>query len=701
MKYHLRISLILFVFIVLTPSSIATELQSIEAITPASTYLNIANNLYVSSSNVGIGTTSPSYKLHVNGNFYANTVNTGIGNTEVYLMNQNVRTTDAVTFSTVNTGQGANELYAMNQNVRTTDSPTFTRLTLSQGTGTAPLSVSSTTLVTNLNADLLDGISSSGFWQNTGSWQGSHTDKTRVSGTSYGSGEVWLGYAGGKGYVIVDGEFYANEGNALVWNQLNDGSGSGLDADLLDGFDSGNFLGGLGASHSASNLPVGWYTIATNTGDRASARFAIRDTASGKHQSVVFYAAHHFGTDSSNTITVLDNSYYSGNPFRYIRIKDYGTYDGAALQVYIDDASNSVTVYLLGDNFQSSGWVLKDWIPDSTDPGDVSNWASFGERAKVDLNNIAQGGMATTGEIYAGGDTTQYKVWHQNNDGPGSGLNADLLDGHDSSYFQTALTNPVTGTGTANYLTKWTGTTSLGNSVIYESGGNVGIGTTDPGARKLKVAGDAEVTGNWYWLPSKNFQLYGSANNQEWSFDLRNQGSYTGNYWQVWSDKNSRSILAVRGDTENVGIGTTSPAQKLHVAGNTYVTGYLGVGSSNPVKALDVRGDAYISGNVGIRDTSPSHPLTIAASSTADQAVFQKWRYSPASDTYYLELKQTVTSGVVRYTYDLYNNGVDYPNMLTFDRGNVGIGTTAPAGKLEIAENGVLTATDGNLVIQH
>jgi hypothetical protein len=35
--------------------------------------------------------------------------------------------------------------------------PSFTRITLSQGSGTAPMTVSSTTVVTNLNADLLDG----------------------------------------------------------------------------------------------------------------------------------------------------------------------------------------------------------------------------------------------------------------------------------------------------------------------------------------------------------------------------------------------------------------------------------------------------------------------------------------------------------------------------------------------------------------
>jgi hypothetical protein len=43
------------------------------------------------------------------------------------------------------------------QSVSTSATPSFARLTLTQGTGTAPMTISSTTVVTNLNADLWDG----------------------------------------------------------------------------------------------------------------------------------------------------------------------------------------------------------------------------------------------------------------------------------------------------------------------------------------------------------------------------------------------------------------------------------------------------------------------------------------------------------------------------------------------------------------
>ena len=196
----------------------------------------------------------------------------------------------------------------------------------------------------------------------------------------------------------------------------------------------------------ASDLAVGWYTIATNQGNRGIAKFGLRDTDSGRHQSVIFYAAHHYGNDNSNTITVLHNSAHGTTPFRKIRIKDGGTYDGAALQVYIDNANNNVRVLMLGDNFQSSGWVLKDWVADAIDPQNVSNYSSMTAKGQIDLDQIDQGGIATTGPIYAGDNMTQYRVLTTDDEGSGNGIDADTVDGqHLSALVRNTGGNTISG----------------------------------------------------------------------------------------------------------------------------------------------------------------------------------------------------------------------------------------------------------------
>jgi Lower baseplate protein N-terminal domain len=79
-----------------------------------------------------------------------------------------------------------------------------------------------------------------------------------------------------------------------------------------------------------------------------------------------------------------------------------------------------------------------------------------------------------------------------------TGGTADQLVGgdgvlQDKSQFQTALTNPVTGTGTVNFISKWTAAGTQGNSQIFDNGTNVGIGTTlfNPIAKFTVVATDA------------------------------------------------------------------------------------------------------------------------------------------------------------------------------------------------------------------
>ena len=59
---------------------------------------------------------------------------------------------------------------------------------------------------------------------------------------------------------------------------------------------------------------------------------------------------------------------------------------------------------------------------------------------------------------------------------------------------------PANASGTVNYVSKFTGTTQLGNSQIFDNGTNVGIGTTSP-SNKLDVNGNINV-------PSTNFFRY-------------------------------------------------------------------------------------------------------------------------------------------------------------------------------------------------
>ena len=53
----------------------------------------------------------------------------------------------------------------------------------------------------------------------------------------------------------------------------------------------------------------------------------------------------------------------------------------------------------------------------------------------------------------------------------------------------------ITGSGTANHITKWLSATKLGNSNIFDGTGNVGIATTSPGAT-LDVNGTAVIRSN-------------------------------------------------------------------------------------------------------------------------------------------------------------------------------------------------------------
>ena len=172
-----------------------------------------------SSGNVGINTTSPSEKLQVAGNISAN----AIYGTAISASTQFVSTV---------------------------------------ATGTAPMQVASTTKVTNLNVDYLDGYDSTNFLR-------AYSDGSAVNANTLGdtflliggSTAAWVnrGPSGHNGGAILHttthpGGYYSDlwfdtsnnnvysrsvnagtiGGWAKLWAENNDGSGSGLDSDTID-----------------------------------------------------------------------------------------------------------------------------------------------------------------------------------------------------------------------------------------------------------------------------------------------------------------------------------------------------------------------------------------------------------------------------------------------------------------------------------
>ncbi|PIZ98389.1 MAG: hypothetical protein COX77_04730, partial [Candidatus Komeilibacteria bacterium CG_4_10_14_0_2_um_filter_37_10] len=210
--------------------------------------------------------------------------------------------------------------------------------------------------------------------------------------------------------------------------------------------------------------------------------------------------------------------------------------------------------------------------------------------------------------------------------------------------------NPVLGRSTRfNYNQGGTG----GDVIFYDGGtnalmtvlnvGNVGIGTTAPGA-KLELSATSgtnrlKIT-NTGTLVSDQSSLELNANSQSWQFYVKGNVNQMG----IWSTTLGNDVMSFL-STGNVGIGTTSPNSLLDVfstsmnpqmrVGYSSGGGYIGFGhgSSNGYITSSV-GDIRInpavnvilaqsSGNVGIGVVTPSAKLNVVGTADAVQFLLQ------------------------------------------------------------------------------
>jgi hypothetical protein len=94
-------------------------------------------------------------------------------------------------------------------------------------------------------------------------------------------------------------------------------------------------------------------------------------------------------------------------------------------------------------------------------------------------------------------------------------------------YVQLLASGGVGGSGTTNYVPKFTAGTTLGNSQIFDNGTKVGIGTASP-SYKLQVNGDIYANGGWLRVAGTNglyFTSYGGGWYMEDSTWIRSYNS--------------------------------------------------------------------------------------------------------------------------------------------------------------------------------
>jgi hypothetical protein len=307
-----------------------------------------------------------------------------------------------------------------------------------------------------------------------------------------------------------------------------------------------------------------------------------------------------------------------------------------------------------------------------------------------------------------------------------------------------AITGGGTGTGRAFAIAN----SSNAEKFTILDNGNVGVGTTSPW-KTLSVAGSMSLTGAFFdgsasaGTNGMVLQTTGSAT--QWvatsslGFASATQiGSGTAGqfpyYAAAGSDLSATSTLFLS-TGGNVGIGYTSPQQKLHVRGGAIASGggntegalvlypantannwfnirnadaggseglrfgkgaypsttdlmtltpagNLGIGTTTPTKALSVTGSAYVSGLLSVgtsENTSAYVSITTAAANTAAFRYTDGTNYTinggySANGVGYL-------GGLSGTAFALHANASEVMRLTT--GGNVGIGTTTPGAKLQ------------------